>query len=338
MYTNGMTFKKKTHVDIPLEIALPHFISDDNVSDEAPAFGNFKLSLQSFVCHEGHSVDAGHYKSFARIPDPEERGNDKWLRFDDLENERVIEVSIEESLRQESPYLLFYQVMPIDEAPTAPNEQVFYDEAPPSYAESNASHISHRIVSSTESSTLVSQSEESRKPFRSTDTSISEEERKGRSTTGFDSRNQSQRGSVDHSATVSAAPSIEIARTKSDGSINIGRPKVEAGQIAEEPPTTPPSRRGSNISKTSNKSRPTSSSADHRLNVGLSRLTKRISGDRLRHMASAAPSTDELTALPQLPEEKETFSERMKFKHRHGTKEHHLLGRSKKPERECILM
>ncbi|KAI9687468.1 MAG: hypothetical protein M1822_002078 [Bathelium mastoideum] len=127
---NGAAAKLSTRIDIPREIALPHFVSDDRMEEEGPLFGNFKLSLQSVVCHRGVSVDSGHYISLVRGETihehahvsadrnesaDEENDTTEWLRFDDLLRERVQVVDIDKALREESPYLLFYQVQPIDE-------------------------------------------------------------------------------------------------------------------------------------------------------------------------------------------------------------------------------
>ncbi|KAF2457230.1 ubiquitin carboxyl-terminal hydrolase-domain-containing protein [Lineolata rhizophorae] len=153
MNPNGTPKRLDTYVDIPLEIGLPHFISDDKMEDDGPLFGNFKLSLQSVVCHRGVSVDSGHYVALVRgdedlsgaktpstvsleTPDqqqhrPSSAGSNtnnnassthledpsppKWFLFDDLAKERVRMVDITKALHDESPYLLFYQVQPIDD-------------------------------------------------------------------------------------------------------------------------------------------------------------------------------------------------------------------------------
>ena len=123
MLPNGVAIRRSTHVDIPVEIALPQFIHDDTMSDDGAAFGNFKLSLQSAVCHRGESVHSGHYVSLVRGQAPNAIGgdnavegssNDRWMLFDDLAKERIKYVDIEKALKVESPYLLFYQVQPID--------------------------------------------------------------------------------------------------------------------------------------------------------------------------------------------------------------------------------
>jgi hypothetical protein len=146
----GFPIRQNTAVDIPLQIALPHFIRDDKASDDGPLFGNFNLVLQSVVCHRGTSVHAGHYIAFIRgtakprnqdhetqrrnSSDSElpEYAEDRWIKFDDLAPQRVTYVDIEKALAEEMPYLLFYQVQPI-----YPDEP--YDDPalrPPSYQDS----------------------------------------------------------------------------------------------------------------------------------------------------------------------------------------------------------
>jgi len=128
---HGHSYRLGTHVDIPLEMATPHFAEDEKTEQEAKSMSNVKLSLQSIVCHRGHSVEAGHYISFVRAgnvgsayglrSDNQERhdaSNDMWLKFDDLAAERVVPVNIQQALKEESPYLLFYRVQPlVDEEP-----------------------------------------------------------------------------------------------------------------------------------------------------------------------------------------------------------------------------
>lgn len=124
---NGKAIRLSTYVDIPTEIGLPHFIQDDNMDEEGPIYGNFKLSLQALVCHRGNSVDSGHYIAIVRGTSAgahpangqaSEIAYDTpqyWMRFDDLAEERVTLVDIEQALKTESPYLLFYQILPINE-------------------------------------------------------------------------------------------------------------------------------------------------------------------------------------------------------------------------------
>ncbi|KAL3474501.1 ubiquitin carboxyl-terminal hydrolase-domain-containing protein [Aspergillus californicus] len=134
MLPNGKAIRLDTFVDIPTEIGLPHFIQDDNMGEGGPICGNFKLSLQAMVCHRGNSVDSGHYIAIVRgtsagAPPSSSHGSEQnnedspryWMRFDDLATERVTLVDIEKALKTESPYLLFYQILPIDEDAAAAN-------------------------------------------------------------------------------------------------------------------------------------------------------------------------------------------------------------------------
>ncbi|WEW56592.1 hypothetical protein PRK78_002039 [Emydomyces testavorans] len=141
----GRAIRLDTYVDIPTEIGLPHFIKDDNLEDDAPLYGNFKLSLQAMVCHRGNSVDSGHYIAFVRgtsLADLDSSlssyslkddifldHENYWLRFDDIAQERITLIDIEKALKDESPYLLFYQIVPIEADPA--------DLTPPPYEESD---------------------------------------------------------------------------------------------------------------------------------------------------------------------------------------------------------
>ncbi|KAF8463584.1 ubiquitin carboxyl-terminal hydrolase-domain-containing protein [Kalaharituber pfeilii] len=109
----GQPIRKDTKVEIPLEIPLPQFVSDDEMDADAPVYGNFKLVLKSAVCHRGNSVWSGHYIALVRGDDNPEGDAGRWLRFDDLAAERVTYVDYEKAFDEEMPYLLFYQVAPI---------------------------------------------------------------------------------------------------------------------------------------------------------------------------------------------------------------------------------
>jgi Ubiquitin carboxyl-terminal hydrolase len=129
---NGKLARIDTRLDIPLEIRFPHFIQDEKPENDGP-LGNFKLVLQSVVCHRGKSLNGGHYIALARRWPVEntqrtseernstesrdgDRENEMWLKFDDLDSpERVRLVNIKDALDNEMPYLLFYQIQPIDE-------------------------------------------------------------------------------------------------------------------------------------------------------------------------------------------------------------------------------
>lgn len=145
-YTNeGQAIRRDTYVDIPLEIAVPNFVGDDSMEEEGPLVGNFRLMLQSVICHRGVSVNSGHYVCLSRGSAPnakrtstsERRESDSstadiedpWMRFDDLAEERVSYVNIHEALKQETPYLLFYQVQPIGDDGHSIHDLPTYAEA-----------------------------------------------------------------------------------------------------------------------------------------------------------------------------------------------------------------
>ena len=151
---SGQAVRRNSYIDIPLEIALPHFIRDDTMFEDSPVFGNFKLCLQSAVCHRGRSVDSGHYISIVRSAGASAlavngsssnvgsqiSSGDRWMRLDDLAKERVAFVDVDDFLQKESPYLLFYQVQPIEGNPgTITNSRRTAElDGLPSYTESES--------------------------------------------------------------------------------------------------------------------------------------------------------------------------------------------------------
>ncbi|KAI1823180.1 cysteine proteinase [Xylaria intraflava] len=145
MDNNGNTRRQNTYIDIPDSLRLPHFIVDDRHVEEGGLAADYKLVLQSVVCHRGDSLHSGHYISFCRVapklltdnrrhetdppPDYEEA---QWVKFDDLAPQRVTTVDdIKQSLREEMPYLLFYQIIPI--VNIAASSVGSMDAEPPAY-------------------------------------------------------------------------------------------------------------------------------------------------------------------------------------------------------------
>ncbi|GAM90873.1 hypothetical protein ANO11243_089190 [Dothideomycetidae sp. 11243] len=143
MVTNdGKCERMDTFVDIPLEIAVPDFVSDDSMGEGSPLVGNFKLVLQSVVCHRGKSLHSGHYIALIRgqaanaingtdrpRTSSSNQRDDTWMLFDDLARERVRYVDIHAAFKDECPYLLFYQVQPIDDDEPMMSGPPSYDEA-----------------------------------------------------------------------------------------------------------------------------------------------------------------------------------------------------------------
>ena len=151
MDADGVPKRRNIHVDIPLEIGLPHFVNDETNYEGGPLFVHFKLSLQSIVCHRGKSVHSGHYvalvkdnlvenyvaQSQSQVESKDSYGT--WLLFDDLAKDRVQKVDIAEALQKESPYLLFYQVQPIDDATISQRNPPPYSEPTADVNDENAS-------------------------------------------------------------------------------------------------------------------------------------------------------------------------------------------------------
>ncbi|KAI8965728.1 cysteine proteinase [Daldinia sp. FL1419] len=146
MDRNGDMKRQNTYIDIPDSLRLPHFIVDERHVEESGLAAEYKLVLQSVVCHRGDSLHSGHYVSFCRVapklltdnrrhdndppPDYEEA---QWVKFDDLavENRVTLVDDIKQSLKDEMPYLLFYQIVPIVEVAASSTEST--DVEPPSY-------------------------------------------------------------------------------------------------------------------------------------------------------------------------------------------------------------
>lgn len=356
MLPNGSPQRLETYVDIPLEIGLPHFISDDRMDEEGPLFGNFKLVLQSVVCHRGVSVDSGHYISLVRatVPEPygtkviEERSGssygdekpDSWMRFDDLAKERVTDVDINQALKEELPYLLFYQVQPIDEE-LARGDPPSYEEAQSGAATADPSL---ETLASTDAETTTTDDmawDRSGTVDLSNLDVVSSDEPTGRT-----SMSSNRRSSV----------TFEELEGNMDGSIR-GRTAPTTPADDTKPGFLSASRRNSKIGKKGGiKSRPSSQGGEKRLSVTMSRLTGRGSKDKLQmteDFAEGEPvilvqavSEEERKGALQVMQavgigrsksKKEKGKRRLRSSSRNpaeeGTQRH-----KKPPDRECIVM
>lgn len=363
MLPNGTPKRLDTYIDIPLEIGLPHFISDERMKEEGPLFGNFKLVLQSVVCHRGVSVDSGHYIALVRA-DCHERPHtsssnedelaESWLRFDDLSNQRVTNVDIKQALRDESPYLLFYQVQPIDAELASRGDPPPYTEAQTALTSLGPSRetlasINTASVSASASATDLETSEGSNKVDP---TDLAAGPNHSDELLGRNSSSSNRRSS--------------IAFEDTEGSI------YSASRGRTQPPTPDDqksaflsvSRRGSRVWLAgANKSRPSSPSNESRLSLTLSRLTGRGSKDKLYTIDTAVEdptivinevASAENGQKPPSPikDKKETSIGRSKSKSKKDKKEKHrsksrdpgpLLEKGKtkdkeRPDRECMVM
>lgn len=355
MLPNGAPKRLDTYIDIPLEIGLPHFISDERMKEEGPLFGNFKLVLQSVVCHRGISVDSGHYIALVRAdthirPGTSQSDDDKqpesWLRFDDLAKERVTQVDIQKALKEESPYLLFYQVQPID-------DEALLKGNPPSYAEAQSG---------------VPSLDPSRETLPSTPSVPTTDASSGGDWEKVSSPdlNTGPRHSDEPigRASMSSTRRSSMAIEDLEGSLSRGR---------TQPPTPEDqkagflsvSRRGSRVwLSAANKSRPSSPSNESRLSLTLSRLTGRGSKDKLTTTDAAMPEEPVILinevpsaengqhAPPAVKEKKDGGVSRIKSKRdkkeKHRSKSREPLstldkGKHKekskdRPDRECTVM
>ncbi|KAI9721510.1 MAG: hypothetical protein M1812_002272 [Candelaria pacifica] len=338
MLPDGTAKRLDTFIDIPLEIALPHFIQDDRTEEGGPLFGNFKLSLQSVVCHRGTSIHSGHYVSLVRgtapnavtlhetAPNNEDR-EDRWMLFDDLAKERVSYVDIKESLRTESPYLLFYQVQPIEEDFPHPSTA----DDPPPYAESQSGD------SGTPVSTLTPQlsfgtADRSEFSRPSLELPSSDNDPRGRSSILEDRR-----------------PSLTFL----DGSTsNEPRPDqlhsmpvqpIEDGSGSFSNST----RRELKAKKGGSSSRSASQAGENRMSATFSRITSRMSRDKLQAPDSNTDGVTEngiivvdVDELLRGNENEKSKNLRDKIRSRSRRGSGHLGKASKKegPDRECTVM
>ena len=359
MLPNGRAVRRGTKIDIPLEIGLPHFIHDDNMSDDGAAFGNFKLSLQSVVCHRGESVDQGHYVSLVRgqAPnaidgEPDAFQRDSWMLFDDLARERIRYVDIKQALMDESPYLLFYQVQPIDGDPG----NIEGGDKPPSY---NSDGRDSGIAGlSTVSAAVTNGSDESMH-------SQTLQERRGRlSLTSGDAHRISI--ALTDASNTSAGKTDEYTQpdTSTTGAISIPGSASTLPLDSSAAPSIPSSavvtRRGSKVSKSEAKSRGVSVNGDSkRLSASFTRLAGKLIKDRPDTVINAVDPSEPPKPVPlevvaarleahDRAEKEKAEKARLKKEKRgrsRGRAGNNAAnvgdkgkGKVEKPERECVIM
>ncbi|GKT40694.1 uncharacterized protein ColSpa_00875 [Colletotrichum spaethianum] len=391
MTNSGIPQRQNTFIDIPDSLRLPHFMLGDETQLEEDPNGfsmEYKLVLQSVVCHRGESLYSGHYVSFARVapklltdnrrherdppPDYEEA---QWVKFDDLDiDNRVTYVDdIKQALKDEMPYLLFYQIVPMVEV--ASTEET--ETEPPSYNESKVSvnlPTTPNPVNGNGNQSGMSSSKSDY--FENTSISppkapsirfSSELERPSRISFGDDEPylgfKDSRRGSVNFTDSTQGTPSVTP-----DGV----SPAVTPG----EETTAQRLSRAAALFTGKNKSRPTSQAGEGRISLTMSRIggLMRPSKEPLRDLNSnasnnalvasvSAPVPDSVTeeefvenaeadqtpvADPERKDSKD-LKERKSSEHHH--KHGHKRGKSKnrsaekkknkdgeEPERECAVM
>lgn len=375
MTEDGVAKRHNTFIDIPDSLRLPHFMmmDDAKVEEDNSLSTEYKLVLQSVVCHRGDSVHSGHYVSFARVnpklltdnrrhdndppPDYEEA---QWVKFDDLalENRVTYVDDIKASLKAEMPYLLFYQIVPmVDVTNTSTTGS---ETEPPSYNDStlNVASIttpgmdSDRLGFSRpasgyfDSSTLNSAgpsirfSSDLERPPR---LSFGNDE-DGLQSSGLLSPDTSRRGSVAFSETAGTP-----AMTPENGPSPAVTP-------SEESTAQRLSRAAAKFAKSSSRSRPSSQAGDNRISITMSRLTfKSKSKEPLREAGEELQDGEETPIAVVAPDrlsseaadtkkDKEQHHHhyrrgRTKSKSRGSDKDHEKLkSKGEVPDRECRVM
>ena len=284
MSPTGQATRLNTYIDIPLDIGLPHFIQDEDSEDSGRLFGNFKLVLQSVVCHRGVSVDSGHYVTLVRgpritdtasegpvevtgtIPSYQEAESNIWLLFDDLAGERVKKVDVRQALREESPYLLFYQVQPIEGHHLT---QDGFEEAPPAYSERPSTQEATHTPSFAESRSDVEEGIRQEAAPKSNSDSITTEEAPLRSSVSSDRR----RSILFTDGTGQDCPLPETLRSRPGSPTQNSLDRRRSGEASRVS-----SKRSSrvDVKGEGSKSRQSSQLSEGRLSTTISRITDRM--------------------------------------------------------------
>lgn len=111
---------------VPPVINLPEFVADEENADIP---GEYKLILESAVCHRGTSISSGHFVSAIRkdLSDIscEEAHSAPWMLYDDMAKKgRVVQKTFKEVFDKEWPYILFYRLVSNDEVLESANSSI----------------------------------------------------------------------------------------------------------------------------------------------------------------------------------------------------------------------
>ena len=361
MTESGQPQRHNTYIDIPDSLRLPHFMlaNGPNMDDGDDALSTeYKLVLQSVVCHRGDSLQSGHYITFARVapkllrdnrrhdfdppPDYEEA---QWVLFDDLEETRVTYVDdFKKSLAEEMPYLLFYQVVPMLEV-TCPSTDGT-TTGPPSYQESKTSlelQTSRALIDGSRSGQSkppsIRLSLEAERPSQKYFDNVERPSFSG-------SMPSSRRESMNLTDSAVATPAITPART----------PEGSSPVIAPSDSSTSRLSRAASRFTLGRQSRPTSQSGDGRRSLTIGRLggfmkTNKetpAQGIGEEETPVMSPTKTSFDILRNLSEQENDRTPQATPKPGHG----HHKGKAKdkardkqtkqkqnsQPERECVVM
>ncbi|KAK2595784.1 hypothetical protein QQS21_006547 [Conoideocrella luteorostrata] len=373
MTESGQPQRRDTFIDIPDSLRLPQFnlIAGPNLHEGVKDLSTeYKIVLQSVVCHRGESLQSGHYIAFARVapklltenrqhdvdppPDYEEA---QWVKFDDLETEnRVAYVNdIKQALKDEMPYLLFYQVLPMVDTPRPSSEGT--EPEPPSY---NDSKRSIELNANLSSSAFGRLGGNYRDDLQGTDTGLKSNPPSIRVSAEFDQPPRDSLWSTSHTGSTPMGSRREsIANTES--------PAVTPG--ANSPVITPVDEpTASRLSRAASRftlgrqSRPQSQSGEGRTSFNMARLGGIIKtsreplaepsnglqasasnsmGQLSGNTATLPVSTVEVVQQQHIPSPQ--VKEKEKYRHRAKTKDKEKSEKQKpspgyQPERQCAVM
>ncbi|KFG78763.1 ubiquitin hydrolase family protein [Metarhizium anisopliae] len=367
----GQAQRHNTFIDIPDSLRLPHFMLAGGPNLEEDLYGlstEYKLVLQSVVCHRGDSLHSGHYISFARVapklltgnrrhdfdppPDYEEA---QWVKFDDLEaKSRITYVDdIKQALKVEMPYLLFYQIVPMVDMPRASTDGT--ETNPPSYNESKTSMELNCDLSSSAFGRLTGHH---RDDLQAIDLGPRSKPPSIRLSADMD---HPARGTFDPSWVTSHTGSTPNA-SRRESMANTESPAVTPGGASpvmapsDEPTASRLSRAASRFAL-GRQSRPESQSGEGRLSFSMTRLGGLMKSSKepliepppsngLQTSASnsTAPISETSAKGPDSPVDGEKHGatpQTQKHKHRGKTKDKDKAEKQKageQPERECSVM
>ncbi|KAJ3563483.1 hypothetical protein NPX13_g8181 [Xylaria arbuscula] len=273
MDNNGVMKRQNTYIDIPDSLRLPHFIMDERRVEEAGLTADYKLVLQR------HDADPP--------PDYEEA---QWVKFDDLSDERVSGISnIKAALKQEMPYLLFYQIIPIVDV--APSSVGSFEADPPAYEDGTPAAVSIDVPGYQEYQ-MVSRKTSS---YFDNSSSIPSVTPSVRFSTELEPRARPSFTDEDGFLSVSRRGSIAIGELAGSSSGIASNDHSPAVTPAEETTAQRFSRAAAKF-RSSNRSRPQSQAGEHRISLTMSRFGfGRSSKEPLRD--SSYETTDDETDI-----------------------------------------
>ncbi|KAH7033125.1 ubiquitin carboxyl-terminal hydrolase-domain-containing protein [Microdochium trichocladiopsis] len=351
MDEHGNMCRKNTYIDIPDSLRLPQFIADERLVEENGLSADYKLVLQSVVCHRGDSLHSGHYISFCRVapklltdnrmhesdppPDYEEA---QWVKFDDLcIEQRIAPVDdIKQALKEEMPYLLFYQIVPIVDMTASSTDGT--SNGPPSY---NDSRLNITVSESDPSPNRPPVSRQTSSYFDNTGTGPSTS-----SSIRFSSELERppRRSFADEDGFLTASRRASVAL------VDVGSPRRGRTPDSHSPATSPGEEttaqrlsRAAAKFKSGSKSRPQSPSGEGRISLTMSRLGfRRASREMIRDTTTTTDNEEdfvEVAVVDGAADEKDTDKggkshgrgDKPKSRLRHGK------AKADVPDRECVV-